>query len=136
MIRPQFVASKGSKYRLAHVRQDWARDWPGERCPGDKTIKGAHRELKETGSSKYSKCVPEIIVCKVWTHLWFYLRLKGPTPYVLTPQKLAEVKALCDAEDAKPEHEKRANGYNNPTGLKQPTWRRHALIFSCWRIVF
>ena len=92
--------------------------------------------MKETGSSKYSKCVPEIIVCKVWTHLWFYLRLKGPTPYVLTPQKLAEVKALCDAEDAKPEHEKRANGYNNPTGLKQPTWRRHALIFSCWRIVF
>ena len=43
---------------------------------------------------------------------------------MLTPAKLDEVKALCDAEDAKPEHEKRENGYNNSAGLKQPTWRR------------
>ena len=56
--------------------------------------------------------------------LFLVLRLKGPTPYVLTPAKLAEVKAVCDAEDAKPEHEKRFNGYNNPCGLKQPSWRR------------
>ena len=56
--------------------------------------------------------------------MWLYSRCKGKGRHVLTDAKLAEVKALCDAEDAKPEEEKRANGYNNPVGLKQPTWRR------------
>ena len=53
-------------------------------------------------------------------------RNKGKGRHVLTDAKLAEVKALCDTEDAKPEHEKRFNGYTNPLGLKQPTWRRQA----------
>ena len=72
----------------------------------------------------------------VSVHLWLYLRLKGSTPWVLTPQKLAQVKDLCDTEDAKPEHEKRASkGNNNPLGLKQTTWQRHVLIFTYfWRV--
>ena len=57
-------------------------------------------------------------------------RNKGKGRHVLTDAKLAEVKALCDAEDAKPEHEKRFNGYTNPLGLKQPTWRRYVMPLS------
>ena len=107
--------------------EDWARDFPGERAPWPKTIKKAYADLKENKTTKY-QWVPEIIVeKKVCIHLLFYLRWPSShTPWVLTDQKLAEVKALCDTEDARPEHEKRASkGNENPLGLKQTTWQRH-----------
>ena len=49
----------------------------------------------------------------------------GPTPWVLTPAKLQELKDMCDNESPEDEHEKRSSGNKNTCGLKNSSFHRY-----------